>query len=215
MNSVHILRNSPSQLLELWEADHTLCEKLQLVNTEKDVFFEHLVNCCKADVFEGLAIFFSFLLCKKKEKSLSSKQPVAQVDGEDNNAESKDEQEQDFLNSEEQDQFLKKFAFCIKYGVINIVTLPDFIEYATSFGKQTTDAVFQLIKSKLTESTKNLKKVKECQIFTDRQVKILEGHYKNAIKLSLVIHTASKAPDFAKMKVRLVSSEDLLSFEIK
>ena len=101
-----------------------------------------------------------------------------------------------------------------KFSFKGKITVPDFKASVIASGKQSSDVTFNLIKTKIMEPTKNLKRIKEAQIFTEKELNLLEGMYKNAIKLSLVLHTISKK-DLSKIKVRITPNDDLFNLEIK
>lgn len=208
MNSIHILRNTPGSLFDVWDVDHTLCSKLNFSSQEKDIFVEYLANCCKADVYDGLSSFFSYLMYVKQlvYDSLTNETDY-KTNGE--------EQELRFFSSEEQNQFAKRFGFCMKFGFMNIISLKDLETSIDQTGKQSLDSVLSNIKNKMTDSTKNLKRLKEAQIFTEPEIKMLENLYKNAIKLSLQLHTAAKNKNLGACKVRVILHDELLTLEIK
>ena len=208
MNSIHILRNNPGSLFDIWDIDHTLSPKLKLVSHEKDIFVEYLANCCKADVYEGLASFFSFFMFVKHSKEgLNTNEADAEASDAKN--------ETFFFSPEEQNQFEKRFGFCMKFGFTNIISLKDIEASIYQAGKQSLDAMLANVKTKITDSTKNLKRLKESQIFTDSEIKMLEGLYKNAIKLSLQLHTTAKSKNLKVLTVQVSINDDLLALEFK
>lgn len=194
MNSVYLLKNSPAGLLLLWESNPALCGKVNPGRNEKELLFEHLVNSCKADVFEALTGFFGYLLGAKRR---AAEQPDKGV-----------------LTAEEAEQFGRRFAFCTKFGMLNVIGLPEVEAEVKRLAGQTREDVFAGLKTKMAEPAKNLKRMKEAGLFGDEEARVLEGQYKTALKLSLQLHGLAKTADLQKVKAEVRYHADLVTLEI-
>lgn len=185
INHTYIFRSFPKDFLNIWNISPEFLKKFQLTDKQRESFCYYLMYCCKSSYYTALSELFLVL---NNQNIIRTKNKL------------------DYKLIYE-----KRFKSFVKGS--------RFVEYTTheamaaEYAKKDNKSIVKKIQLDLMNCTKNLKKIKIAEVFTENQLNRIETFYKSIIKNTLTCMKLTKTEDWSKLTAKISVNKDL-SFDI-